>query len=148
MANTARVGQTNPKWSINIQELVKRTQKNLDRGNSSLTRTFGEQGLPQKLESVTESSCSTTNLYRDLKNKLALEAIGGSNIQNQSNSVKNMLRPSSAQMKHQNLLQKHIGTKKETFYAKATNSVRVARGVTTISPTSTKKTKILRRSWS
>ena len=123
MANTARVGQTNPKWSINIQELVKRTQKNLDRGNSSLTRTFGEQGLPQKLESVTESSCSTTNLYRDLKNKLALEAIGGSNIQNQSNSVKNMLRPSSAQMKHQNLLQKHIGTKKETFYAKATNSV-------------------------
>jgi len=123
MANTARVGQTNPKWSINIQELVKRTQKNLDRGNSSLTRTFGEQGLPQKLESVTESSCSTTNLYRDLKNKLALEAIGGQNIQNQSNSVKNMLRPSSAQMKHQNLLQKHIGTKKETFYAKATNSV-------------------------
>jgi hypothetical protein len=123
MANTARVGQTNPKWSINIQELVKRTQKNLDRGNSSLTRTFGEQGLPQKLESVTESSCSTTNLYRDLKNKLALEAIGGSNIQNQSNSVKSMLRPSSAQMKHQNLLQKHIGTKKETFYAKATNSV-------------------------
>ena len=123
MANTARVGQTNPKWSINIQELVKRTQKNLDRGNSSLTRTFGEQGLPQKLESVTESSCSTANLYRDLKNKLALEAIGGQNIQNQSNSVKNMLRPSSAQMKHQNLLQKHIGTKKETFYAKATNSV-------------------------
>jgi hypothetical protein len=82
MANTARVGQTNPKWSINIQELVKRTQKNLDRGNSSMTRTFGEQGLPQKLESVTESSCSTTNLYRDLKNKLALEAIGGQNIQN------------------------------------------------------------------
>lgn len=39
-----------------------------------------------------------------------------------------MLRPSSAQVKHQNLLQKHIGTKKETFYAKATNSVQSGQG--------------------
>jgi len=54
---------------------VKRTQKNLDRGSSSLTRTFGEHGLPQKLESGADLSSSTTNLYRDLKNKLAIDAI-------------------------------------------------------------------------
>ena len=57
LASTARNPATtsNSKWSINIQEIVKRTQRNLDRGSSSLTRVYNNEerstgALPQKLE--------------------------------------------------------------------------------------------------
>lgn len=55
LSSTARTN-ANTKWSINIQEIVKRTQKNLERGtpnqSSSLTRTYedriSEQNIAQK----------------------------------------------------------------------------------------------------
>jgi len=45
LSSTAR-SQANSKWTINIQEIVKRTHRNLEKGqvaSSSLTRTYEEK---------------------------------------------------------------------------------------------------------
>lgn len=101
MSSTARNPGTNSKWSINIQEIVKRTQRNLDKGSSSLTRTYNEdksqQSFPRKLDAGTnEAAASTQNLYRDLKKKLALEGLGTESEPKNSVSAKNAARPQSA----------------------------------------------------
>ncbi len=88
----------------------------MDRGataSGSLTRIIDDQnisakaGFPQKI--TDESPNLTSNLYRDLKKKLALDSNSSAlSKQQTSHQVKTLIRPNSAaSQSHQNLLTKH-----------------------------------------
>lgn len=71
----ANLGAANPavanKWQINIQEIVKRTQRNLERGNQSTSSLQSLQKTFENTASLSEQETrlppKQTSLYNELK---------------------------------------------------------------------------------
>lgn len=117
LSSTART-KANSKWSINIQEIVKRTQRNLERGTSngpsSLTRIYEEKSslndIPPKLYDEANSVNKATNLYKELKSKLSVDSSQGKQVSQTKQSV---LRPQSSTSNSKNILAKQLLQKKD-----------------------------------
>jgi signal recognition particle GTPase len=118
LSSTAR-SKANSKWSINIQEIVKRTQRNLERGTSngpsSLTRTYEDKpslsDIPPKLYDEAAGVNKATNLYRELKSKLSVDSSQSKSVSQTKQSV---LRPQSSTSNSKNLIAKHLPKKESS----------------------------------